>query len=155
MTIILLLMHYTLIIFSSAHINSLQLPACNLLKISTVSVMKVNCKVLSHIKLDQSYSLLSVRDVSVILELFKAMDVRGEMALDGRKIKISSRVLSMQLLLFFSLDIQFYVFMHSATDLSKDQIYRVFDMLDVDNSGLLDFDEFYLLVCILLAVRVW
>lgn len=43
--------------------------------------------------------------------------------------------------------------MHSATDLSKDQIYRVFDMLDVDNSGLLDFDEFYLLVCILLAVR--
>lgn len=60
----------------------------------------------------------------------------------------------MQLLLFFSVDIQFYVFMHSATDLSKDQIYRVFDMLDVDNSGLLDFDEFYLLVCILLAVRV-
>ena len=55
----------------------------------------------------------------------------------------------------FSVDIQFYVFMHSATDLSKDQIYRVFDMLDVDNSGLLDFDEFYLLVCILLAVRVW
>ena len=50
--------------------------------------MKVNCKVLSHIKLDQSYSLLSVRDISVILELFKAMDVRGEMALDGRKIKI-------------------------------------------------------------------
>jgi hypothetical protein len=46
--------------------------------------MKVSCKVLSHIKLDQSYSLLSARDVSVILELFKAMDVRGEMALDGR-----------------------------------------------------------------------
>ena len=119
--------------------------------------MKVNCKVLSHIKLDQSYSLLSVRDVSVILELFKAMDVRGEMALDGRKLKnfLKSSVHAMQLLLFFSSDIQFYVFMHSATDLSKDQIYRVFDMLDVDNSGLLDFDEFYLLVCILLAVRVW
>lgn len=45
--------------------------------------MKVTCKVLSHIKLDQSYSLLSARDVSVVLELFKAMDVRGEMALDG------------------------------------------------------------------------
>ena len=117
--------------------------------------MKVNCKVLSHIKLDQSYSLLSARNVSVILELFKAMDVRGEMALDGRKIKIPQGALSMQLLLFFPADIQFYVFMHSATDLSKDQIYRVFDMLDVDNSGLLDFDEFYLLVCILLAVRVW
>ena len=63
--------------------------------------MKVTCKVLSHIKLDQSYSLLSARDVSVVLELFKAMDVRGEMALDGRKIKISSRSLYMQLLAIY------------------------------------------------------
>ena len=117
--------------------------------------MKVTCKVLSHIKLDQSYSLLSARDVSVVLELFKAMDVRGEMALDGRKIKKKFHKISVHAAAtVFSVDIQFYAFMHSATDLSKDQIYRVFDMLDVDNSGLLDFDEFYLLVCILLAVRV-
>lgn len=27
-------------------------------------------------------------------------------------------------------------------------------MLDVDHSGLIDFDEFYVLICILLAVRV-
>lgn len=51
-------------------------------------------------------------------------------------------------------DIQFYVFMRSATDLSREKIYGVFDVLDVDHSGLLDFDEFYLLVCILIAVRV-
>lgn len=51
-------------------------------------------------------------------------------------------------------DIQFLVFMHAVTDLSKDKIYAVFDMLDVDHSGLLDFDEFYLLICILIAVRV-
>ena len=44
--------------------------------------------------------------------------------------------------------------MRSATDLSKDKIYSVFDMLDVDHSGMLDFDEFYLLICILIAVRV-
>ena len=49
---------------------------------------------------------------------------------------------------------QFLAFMETATDLSKSKIYRVFDMLDVDNSGMLDFDEFYLLICILLAVRV-
>ena len=55
------------------------------ISIAAASAMKVTCKVLSHIKLDQSYSLLSARDVSVVLELFKAMDVRGEMALDGRK----------------------------------------------------------------------
>ena len=44
--------------------------------------------------------------------------------------------------------------MRVVTDLSKDKIYAVFDMLDVDHSGLLDFDEFYLLICILIAVRV-
>lgn len=44
--------------------------------------------------------------------------------------------------------------MRAVTDLSKDKIYAVFDMLDVDNSGMLDFDEFYLLICILIAVRV-
>ena len=44
--------------------------------------------------------------------------------------------------------------MSNATDLSHDQIYKVFDMLDVDRSGLIDFDEFYLLVCILISINV-
>lgn len=43
--------------------------------------------------------------------------------------------------------------MNSSTDLTTSQIYKVFDMLDVDCSGTLDFDEFYLLVCILIAVQ--
>ena len=30
----------------------------------------------------------------------------------------------------------------------------MFDMLDVDGSGGLEFDEFYLLMCILIAVKV-
>ncbi len=54
----------------------------------------------------------------------------------------------------FTLDVQFVAFMQLATDLSKTKIYRVFDMLDVDHSGLIDFDEFYILICVLLAVRV-
>ena len=37
--------------------------------------MKVTCKFLSHMKLDQTYSLLSARNVSVVLEFFKALDV--------------------------------------------------------------------------------
>ena len=56
--------------------------------------------------------------------------------------------------LLYFLDIQFDVFMSNATDLSHDQIYKVFDMLDVDRSGLIDFDEFYLLVCILISINV-
>ena len=46
--------------------------------------MKVQAKgFLAHMRLDRSYSLLSGRDVSLALEFFKALDVRGEMALDG------------------------------------------------------------------------
>ena len=52
-------------------------------------------------------------------------------------------------------DIQFYVFMKHATDLSRDEIYLVFDILDVDHSGLMDFDEFYLLIAILIAIKVY
>jgi Ca2+-binding EF-hand superfamily protein len=44
--------------------------------------------------------------------------------------------------------------MKNVTDLSKTQIYRVFDMLDGDGSGKIDFDEFYLINCILVANKV-
>lgn len=46
--------------------------------------MKISSKFLGYFKLDQSYNLLNCRDVSVLLELFKALDVRGILALDGR-----------------------------------------------------------------------
>ena len=51
-------------------------------------------------------------------------------------------------------DLQFYHLMRRLTNLSRKQIYMVFDMLDTDGSGTLDFDEFYLLLCILVAQKV-
>ena len=72
------------------------------------------------------------RNVRIILELFRLIDVHDEMALN---------------------DVQFCAFMKTATDLNTNQIYKVFDMLDVDGSGAMDFDEFYLLICILIAVQ--
>ena len=45
--------------------------------------MKIHSKLLSYVKLDQSYSLLNCRDVNVLLEFFKALDIRGTMTLDG------------------------------------------------------------------------
>ncbi len=46
--------------------------------------MKVHSKgFLAHLQLDTGYSLLNARNVSLLLEFFKALDVRGEMALDG------------------------------------------------------------------------
>ena len=50
-------------------------------------------------------------------------------------------------------DIQFLAFMRSTTDLRDSQIYNVFDMFDVDNSGSIEFDEFYLLICMLVAIN--
>lgn len=52
------------------------------------------------------------------------------------------------------LDLQFEVFLKSATDFNDMKVSMVFDMLDVDSSGIIDFDEFYLLICILIAVKV-
>ena len=46
--------------------------------------MRVSSRFLSHLRLDQTYCLLSARNVSVLLEFFRAIDVRGEMALDGK-----------------------------------------------------------------------
>ncbi len=57
-------------------------------------------------------------------------------------------------LVFLATDIQFLSFMQVVTDLTTRKVYQVFDVLDVDQSGMIDFDEFYLLTCILLAVRV-
>ena len=51
-------------------------------------------------------------------------------------------------------DIQFYQVIHHMTDLKPKEIYDVFDMLDTDGSGKIDFDEFYLLFCILVAHKV-
>lgn len=44
--------------------------------------------------------------------------------------------------------------MRHVTNIDKKKIYKVFDMLDVDGSGEMDFDEFYLLMCILIAIKV-
>lgn len=51
-------------------------------------------------------------------------------------------------------DIQFCLVLGAMTDLKRNQIYSVFDMLDIDGSGQIDFDEFYLLTCILISLKV-
>jgi len=82
--------------------------------------------------LDSRHLLLSGRAVLMVRKFFDSLDVRHLDALD---------------------DIQFIVFLQSCTDLSEDECLRVFDMLDVDDSGSIEFDEFYLIVCMLIAVK--
>ena len=52
------------------------------------------------------------------------------------------------------LDIQFFAFMKYLTNLNGTEIHIVFEKLDIDRSGTLEFEEFYFLVCVLIAVKV-
>lgn len=48
-------------------------------------------------------------------------------------------------------DLQLYHFLRYVTDLTKKQIMLVFDLLDWNATGEIGFDEFYMLVCILIS----
>ncbi|XP_070595517.1 EF-hand calcium-binding domain-containing protein 9 isoform X3 [Erythrolamprus reginae] len=48
-------------------------------------------------------------------------------------------------------DLQFYYFLHHVTNLRRSQIMLVFDLLDWNGNGEIGFDEFYMLVCIIMA----
>ena len=72
------------------------------------------------------------RNVLLLHELFKLIDIHDENSLN---------------------DVQFCAFMKTVTDLDVKQIYKIFDMMDTDRSGTIDFDEFYLLICLLIAVK--
>ena len=54
-------------------------------------------------------------------------------------------------LISLSTDVLFYHFLHHVTDLTRNQITVVFNMLDWNAVGEIGFDQFYMLVCILLA----
>ncbi|KAJ3110333.1 EF-hand calcium-binding domain-containing protein 9 [Phlyctochytrium bullatum] len=94
--------------------------------------MKVKWSFIKRLHLDPTYGLLSARSAFLCWEVFKMLDWRGTGSLD---------------------DIQFNTFMLLSTDLKEAQIYKVFDIFDLDRSGSVEFDEFYLLMCILVAIK--
>jgi len=44
--------------------------------------------------------------------------------------------------------------MKCITNLNEFEIHTVFQKLDIDRSGTLEFEEFYFLVCVIIAVKV-
>uniref|UniRef100_K7FQ49 EF-hand calcium binding domain 9 n=1 Tax=Pelodiscus sinensis TaxID=13735 RepID=K7FQ49_PELSI len=91
--------------------------------------LKPGC-LLQFLYLDKIYCLLSVRNARALAEYFQLLDVHKKNTLN---------------------DLQVYHFLHYVTDLTKEQIMLVFDLLDWNATGELGFDEFYMLVCILMA----
>ncbi|XP_045856814.1 EF-hand calcium-binding domain-containing protein 9 [Meles meles] len=83
-----------------------------------------------YLYLDKLYCLLSVRNVKALLEYFHLLDVHRNNTLN---------------------DVLFYHFLHHVTRWNRTQIMIVFNMLDWNAMGEIGFDQFYMLVCILLA----
>ncbi|XP_039733830.1 EF-hand calcium-binding domain-containing protein 9 isoform X1 [Pteropus medius] len=83
-----------------------------------------------YLYLDKLYCLLSVRNVKALVEYFHLLDVHHNNTLN---------------------DVLFYHFLHHVTNLNRRQIMIVFNMLDWNAMGEIAFDQFYMLVCILLA----
>ncbi|XP_020017896.1 EF-hand calcium-binding domain-containing protein 9 [Castor canadensis] len=83
-----------------------------------------------YLYLDKVYCLLSVRNVKALVEYFHILDVHHNDTMN---------------------DVLFYHFLHHVTKLKSRQIRIVFDMLDWMAVGEIGFDQFYVLVCILLS----
>ncbi|XP_078405869.1 EF-hand calcium-binding domain-containing protein 9-like [Cetorhinus maximus] len=86
--------------------------------------------IFNFLYLDRVHILLSVRNTTVLLEYFKLLDVHDSNTLN---------------------DVQFFYFLRCVTDMSKAQIKTTFNMFDWRASGEIGFEEFYMLVCIIIA----
>ena len=82
--------------------------------------MIVKSGFINGLHLDSKYELLNARSSLMVHELFKALDWNQSKKLD---------------------DIQFQSFMNISTDLNNSEIYKIFDLLDLDGSGSVEFDE--------------
>ena len=66
----------------------------------------------------------------------------------NKSLQISSIIRS------YALDILSNISYNRDHNMTQDMIYKIFDMLDFDGSGQIDFNEFYVIICILVAVKV-
>ncbi|KAF0295020.1 EF-hand calcium-binding domain-containing protein 9 [Amphibalanus amphitrite] len=94
--------------------------------------MEVRSVLLKSFHLDPSFSLMTVRSAVLSMELFNLLDIHGTSAIN---------------------DVIFCAWLRSCTNLKGHQVYDLFELFDVDRSGEIDFDEFYLVIAILVAVK--
>ncbi|XP_051024401.1 EF-hand calcium-binding domain-containing protein 9 [Acomys russatus] len=83
-----------------------------------------------YLYLDKIYCLLSLRNVKALMEYFHLLDAHHRNTLN---------------------DVLFFHFLQHVTNLKGTQIKIIFDMLDWAAIGEIGFDQFYVLVCILLS----
>eukprot|EP00834_Sanchytrium_tribonematis_P000452 NODE_8_length_66115_cov_0.981823.p37 type:complete len:201 gc:universal NODE_8_length_66115_cov_0.981823:54236-53634(-) len=98
----------------------------------TPTSMKITSTFLQRMKIIPSFCVLSAENACAVLDIFNLLDFNNKDGLD---------------------DIQFCSFLLECTDLSPDQASHIFDIFDLDKSGMVEFNEFYVLVCIMVATQ--
>uniref|UniRef100_UPI00398F05DF EF-hand calcium-binding domain-containing protein 9-like n=1 Tax=Pristiophorus japonicus TaxID=55135 RepID=UPI00398F05DF len=93
--------------------------------------LKPGC-IFNFLYLDRFHVLMSVRTTVVLLEYFKLLDVHDSDTLN---------------------DVQFFHFLRCVTDMSIWHIKKTFNMFDWKASGEIGFDEFYMMICIIIAYK--
>ncbi|KAK7815970.1 hypothetical protein U0070_014183 [Myodes glareolus] len=83
-----------------------------------------------YLYLDKIYCLLSLRNVKALMEYFHLLDAHRRNTLN---------------------DVLFFHFLHHVTNMKIVHIKMIFDMLDWTAMGEIGFDQFYMLVCIVLS----
>ncbi|XP_041531770.1 EF-hand calcium-binding domain-containing protein 9 [Microtus oregoni] len=83
-----------------------------------------------YLYLDKIYCLLSLRNVKALMEYFHLLDAHRRNTLN---------------------DVLFFHFLHHVTNMKITHIKKIFDMLDWTAMGEIGFDQFYVLVCIVLS----
>ncbi|XP_055498980.1 EF-hand calcium-binding domain-containing protein 9-like [Leucoraja erinacea] len=86
--------------------------------------------IFNFLYLDKIHVLMSVRNTVLLLEYFKLLDVHDNRTLN---------------------DVQFFHFLRCITDMTTQHIKKTFNMFDWRASGEIGFDEFYMLICIIIA----
>ncbi|CAG7837865.1 unnamed protein product [Allacma fusca] len=95
--------------------------------------MKVISPMIDYFHLDPAYALLSIQNLMTAMQVFHLLDLHGSKFLN---------------------DVIFGYYMKQTTDLESGEIGVVFRLLDVDGSGTMEFDEFYLLFCVMIACKL-
>ena len=98
-----------------------------------MSRVEIRSDCVQGLHLDRSYSLLTVRNCNLVYQYFKFLDIHDQHRLN---------------------DIQFKSLMSIIVDgWTKAEFTKVYEMLDYNNKGYIEFSEFYLIFCILVALK--
>ncbi|XP_065131407.1 EF-hand calcium-binding domain-containing protein 9-like [Paramisgurnus dabryanus] len=87
---------------------------------------------LHHLDFNTDYCIFSLHNTKIIYDYFCLLDVHNKRTLN---------------------DVQFCCFMRHVTDMGMTNIMQTFDLLDANGDGEIGFNEFYMLVCILVSSK--